>query len=609
MSRKFLVPITLPGSVDLTETSRGHPFQIGDESSSHLVMDADEIMVRGGFDYLNPGTTGYVVTPDAADLNVTGNIRFTARVRDDSVEGASARQLVYKVANNQLAYTSLSTYLTAQYGLITWADAAGTGQATSAVLRTAMGTTPPGTEVFIGSAITNVGGTGNLSVQLLRSLDGITWTNVGAPLANNPQGQIERDTTANLSIGVAFQGRIIWVQAESLDASGNPTGLIWRFDASDYPGAGTTWVDPRGRTWSLGGDASIVAAPATTLQLQANGSPTSVGGPLLLPADPTAALQAATKQYVDKMDEVAISPTDPIAANPNAVLWYDSDAGSVPVVSPQFTLYTVPGTYTWTKPPGATRVKFEGIGAGAGGGSGRRGAALSVRCGGGGGGSGPYSWQEYAASDLPASCTVSIGAGGAGGAAITADNTDGAPGVTGIVTYIRDAATGLTYYLDVRPAVFGAGGTALTGTGGAAQGGMMNGAAGGTASVTGGAGGTGGSATTGAGGSGGGITSGDVPAAGGSHGQAYGRVDRHTVAVGAVNSPGNTPTAPATTSSLFFGSGGSGGGASVTVPAGKGGDGQAAGGGGAGGGASLNGFASGAGGKGADAAVMITTYF
>jgi hypothetical protein len=47
--------------------------------------------------------------------------------------------------------------------------------------------------------------------------------------------------------------RVYWAQLERLDAGGNVTGLVWRFDANEAPtdATTTTWTDPRGRTWSV----------------------------------------------------------------------------------------------------------------------------------------------------------------------------------------------------------------------------------------------------------------------------------------------------------------------------------------------------------------------
>ena len=47
---------------------------------------------------------------------------------------------------------------------------------------------------------------------------------------------------------------------EKLDAQGNSTEIVWRFDANEYPGTGTVYTDPRGRTWTLTSATAITAA-------------------------------------------------------------------------------------------------------------------------------------------------------------------------------------------------------------------------------------------------------------------------------------------------------------------------------------------------------------
>jgi len=63
-----------------------------------------------------------------------------------------------------------------------------------------------------------------------------------------------------------FPGRIYSVELRSgLDP--NAGTVLWRFDANDWPGSGTSYVDPRGRTWTLTSAAAItpqVSAVVTT---------------------------------------------------------------------------------------------------------------------------------------------------------------------------------------------------------------------------------------------------------------------------------------------------------------------------------------------------------
>lgn len=247
---------------------------------------------------------------------------------------------------------------------------------------------------------------------------------------------------------------------------------------------------------------------------------------------------------------------------------------------------------TWTKPVGATSVYIRVIGAGGPGGSGRRGAAGSARSGGTGGGSGAYSFALFSAAELPATLNVVVATGGTAGAAVTVNSTNGNDGVGANPSYVSDPGSGIAVLLAAGGAN-GVGGTAGVVAGGAgADRGMILGSAGGGSNAT-GAPGNGISGFTGApggGGGGGGITAGNVNEPSGQAG--LGGVPFGSgVSVAGTYVPGNGAT----------------GGNSFGAP-----DAAAAenyGGGGGGGAASPNGTNSGAGSKGGDSVILITTYF
>jgi hypothetical protein len=107
------------------------------------------------------------------------------------------------------------------------------------------------------------------------SPDGSTWTShppassaVLAPFDGNDPvaiGVCQADANAT------FQGRIYSVELRTgLDPKGGT--VIWRFDASDYPGTGTTYQDPRGRTWTLTSDKAITPAADPSWAGQCSGT-------------------------------------------------------------------------------------------------------------------------------------------------------------------------------------------------------------------------------------------------------------------------------------------------------------------------------------------------
>jgi len=75
-------------------------------------------------------------------------------------------------------------------------------------------------------------------------------------------------TNGNLRIGAYhpnLQGESYWedrIYSVELRSGLDPAGgtVLWRFDAADYPGTGTSYQDPRGRTWTLTSDKAITVA-------------------------------------------------------------------------------------------------------------------------------------------------------------------------------------------------------------------------------------------------------------------------------------------------------------------------------------------------------------
>lgn len=288
-------------------------------------------------------------------------------------------------------------------------------------------------------------------------------------------------------------------------------------------------------------------------------------------------------------------------------------AGLDPIRPAKMDAYTVPGTYTWTKPPGARRVTVVLQQAGGGGGSGRRGAAGTARVGGSGGGGGSWSMTTFAAADLPTSVAVGVATGGAGGAAATADDTDGANGVTGSgYSYFAASTLGITSLRGNAGAAGQAGKLAATVNGSS---GPVGTAASQSLAATGAAGVLGvwvGPWAATAGGGGGGLTTANAAVQGGGTyvaplSNGYNVTPGGTGGTVGGNAPASTYL-PTTTEPWPAGTGGGAGGSGSGGVGGNGAPGVRGGGGG-GGGASVNGFASGAGGKGGDGYVQVITYF
>lgn len=298
-------------------------------------------------------------------------------------------------------------------------------------------------------------------------------------------------------------------------------------------------------------------------------------------------------------------PLNPAAPEP--VIGYRGWPGGGESRIPDFDLFIANGT--WNKPRGAyTHVDVYIVNGQAGGGSGRRGAAGTARVGGGPGGATAPVFARFRYADLPASVSVTVGAGGAGGVAQTVNDTDGNTGSNGNQSSFGTILSGGTVSTGGVGGGLGAGGAQGTnhpGTFAAPTSGF-------TASQTGGAGAPGSSshlAAVAVGGSGGGVNLSDVSSAGGQGGLNFNTTTRPAAGTsnGGAGGAGVTPTL---TPGVYGGTGGGGGGggdAAGTIAGGVGGAGGRGASGG-GGGASTNGANSGAGGAGGGGFVIVVCY-
>lgn len=206
---------------------------------------------------------GYVSTPDSADLRIVGDVRITAKVRlvRGTISGVTFPIIVGQTGQFSMLYRTAPGGGVQTHFRID--ENATTGVATSRVLTANTGDQvdsimfPDGDDAFVGAEIKND------TVTRMRGIrsddaDG-PWEIIGTGY-DAASVLVWPDAATSLLVGNGWRGRIYWVQMETLDASGNPDELIWRFDADEYPGTGTTYVDPRGRSWTLATGATITPA-------------------------------------------------------------------------------------------------------------------------------------------------------------------------------------------------------------------------------------------------------------------------------------------------------------------------------------------------------------
>ena len=268
---------------------------------------------------------------------------------------------------------------------------------------------------------------------------------------------------------------------------------------------------------------------------------------------------------------------------------------------------TFTSSTTYTLPASARIVIVELIGSGGGGRGGSRNTGTTMAVGGSGGGGGPYSRKILTASELGATVTVTIGAGGAGGAGRTGSTGSGVDGSKGGVSRF-----GTVYMPGGRPgtAISSIGSKGYTNseiqlpgqTGGFGQprtnnsgmAGMLGGAAGGYGRTV----------TT-------------TAFAGQDGGKYYSNLDDaldqtsatgEWAAKGGGGGAGGAVDGGAGGNASLPGDGGGGGGASRTTAGGAGGTGASPGGAGGGGGGANNDFDGGDGGDGGNAQIKIWVF-
>ena len=284
------------------------------------------------------------------------------------------------------------------------------------------------------------------------------------------------------------------------------------------------------------------------------------------------------------------------------------------------TVFTSSGT--WTKDSRTVMARVKVIGAGGGGGGGQVTASGTASSGGSGGGGGSFGERMFAASDLGATETVTVGAGGTGGGSAAAGS---AGGNTSFGSWLTAYGGGGGFNGVSAANSGGGGGAGLLGAGGNGAS-ATNGTAGATGGATGGAsntvfggGGGGGQGTNGSGGATGGSsnTGGTGGGCGGGMpatpalvtGATGGRVGPNAAnqLTGGLSAGANGSSGTSITWSP--GRGGGGGANNSAGNGGNGGTGEAPGGGGGGGGSALTGNTGGTGGTGGAGMVIVEEYF
>lgn len=191
--------------------------------------------------YLSLGA-GTATTPDTANMTIAGRVRLTVSVRIDTVTAGQFPPIVGK-------YPTKREYMIYAFGATNGLVSMSTMQPdnTNTVDWIIRQPFPYGERHTYGSEFTP----GNSGVVVIYDDTRASLTAGSLPTPPN--------TADPVTVGFAsyITGRLYWAQLETLDGAGNVTGLVWRFDPTEYPGTGTVFTDPRGRVWTLTSAAAI----------------------------------------------------------------------------------------------------------------------------------------------------------------------------------------------------------------------------------------------------------------------------------------------------------------------------------------------------------------
>lgn len=229
-------------SIAVRAEANGYGLQWGDQLTAGLRTDTSATngtaVALDGDAYLHlPGASGdYASTPDAAGLDITGDIDLRVKVALDDWTPAAESTLIakYTATGNQRSYALAVTTTGAL--ILRWSE---DGTAEKTETSSATVTASNGTTTWVRATMDVDNGSSDAEVKFYTSTDGSTWTQLGATQLNGATTSIF-SSTAVLELG-----------GQTLGTVNRLAGKI--FEAQVLSGiAGTSVAHPIPTTSSIG---------------------------------------------------------------------------------------------------------------------------------------------------------------------------------------------------------------------------------------------------------------------------------------------------------------------------------------------------------------------
>lgn len=225
--------------------------------------------VQDDITYLDlDGATGnYANTPDSAAASITGDIDIRSKVALDdwTPSGNSSFITKYNSTGNQKAYGfRVISGSTGRLNLY-WSN---NGSADISAQSTASPTVTNGAILWVRATLDVDNGASGYDVNFYTSIDGATWTQLGATVTGGATTSIF-DSTASIEVGSVgggtqlADGKIYYAEVRS----GIGGSAVAKFDPSNDADPGdTSFTSSTGEVWTINGTATLVNGQIATLE-------------------------------------------------------------------------------------------------------------------------------------------------------------------------------------------------------------------------------------------------------------------------------------------------------------------------------------------------------